>query len=352
MSINLKGFAFEYFVRRMLLSCGFTPVKSDGFLVFDKGIGQMIHGQGYCHNADVLVNPPLQTPFYYPTRLIVECKCYNDTLGIEFARNVLGLREDINNFEIVTVEILNNRKSSHTTKNYSYPVNRYLYQVALASVSGFKKTTLAYADAHKIPLISFGESRMFKRIKKLVQEIGDYVNDEDKNFFREKFLDTSLDESWLNDERVSGNDKIQEFLDEVNKLTKQINIGLLDNGMILFLMKKEDATQRNRPVKNVEEDSYTIHWTDENKEWCLSRSNGDRLFFELPHELMLRWKNDTDRKEREAMEIKKQYMSQIVLYPNTEEDEYIHILKMNGTFLNEINLELGKIEDYETGVEE
>jgi len=347
MGINLEGYAFEYFVRRMLLACRFTTVKSDNFLVFNKGIGQMIHGQGYCHNADVLVNPPLQTPFYYPTRLIVECKCYSEQLGIEYARNVLGLREDVNNFEIVTKEILDNRKSSRTTKNYSYPVNRYLYQVALASISGFKKTTIAYADAHRIPLISFGESHMFSQIKRLIQEIGEGMDEEEKKQCRQFFLDISLEECDVNDHRVRGNERVQQFLDEVNKLARQINIGLLENGMILFLMKKQDVINRDEMTQNICEESYKIRWTDEHREWSLETSNGDVFYFELPHELMHQWKSDNSRKYKEAKDIKKEYMTQVILYPNVSDAEDIRIMKINGDFLNEIDLELYTDEDYE-----
>ena len=107
---SIKGKLFEYFVFRLLVSCGFKPVIPDGLLVYKGGPGLMVQGIGQPHNADVLLTPPIQTPFYYPTRLLVECKCYDEPIGLPQIRNALGLRDDINNFEIVTEDILKKSK--------------------------------------------------------------------------------------------------------------------------------------------------------------------------------------------------------------------------------------------------
>lgn len=69
-----KGKAFEIFVKRVLINVGFAEVKSDGFYIFDGAPGQMIQGLGEAHNADVLLEPPVQTPFFNKTRLLIECK--------------------------------------------------------------------------------------------------------------------------------------------------------------------------------------------------------------------------------------------------------------------------------------
>lgn len=71
-----KGKVFEIFINKLLESVGFSRVASDGMYIFDGAAGQMIQGLGEAHNADVLVEPPVQTPFYALTRLLVECKNY------------------------------------------------------------------------------------------------------------------------------------------------------------------------------------------------------------------------------------------------------------------------------------
>lgn len=77
------GKAFEIFVKRVLISIGFSEVKSDGLYVFEASPGQMIQGLGEAHNADVLLEPPVQTPFFYKTRLLIECKDYSKKIGLK-----------------------------------------------------------------------------------------------------------------------------------------------------------------------------------------------------------------------------------------------------------------------------
>lgn len=57
------GIAFEILVKRILISVGFSEVQSDGTYIYDGSSGQMLQGLGEAHNADVLLEPPVQTPF-------------------------------------------------------------------------------------------------------------------------------------------------------------------------------------------------------------------------------------------------------------------------------------------------
>lgn len=59
------GKAFELFVKRILIHIGFSEVVSDGLYIYDGAPGQMIQGLGEAHNADVLLEPPVQTPLLF-----------------------------------------------------------------------------------------------------------------------------------------------------------------------------------------------------------------------------------------------------------------------------------------------
>ena len=100
------GRAFEIFVKRILINVGFSEVNSDGLYIFDGTAGQMIQGLGEAHNADVLLEPPVQTPFYSRSRLLIECKDYTRKVGLNTVRSILGLREDINRFDIIDMNRL------------------------------------------------------------------------------------------------------------------------------------------------------------------------------------------------------------------------------------------------------
>ena len=129
------GKAFELFVKYLLINIGFSEVSSDGIYVFDGAPGQMLQGLGEAHNADVLLDPPVQTPFYSRTRLLIECKDYQSKIGIKTVRSVLGLREDVNHFDIVDInELLSRRRQNRQGVLYDY--ERYTYQVAIAALNG------------------------------------------------------------------------------------------------------------------------------------------------------------------------------------------------------------------------
>ena len=80
------GKAFELFVKRILVNIGFSEVVSDGLYIYDGTPGQMIQGLGEAHNADVLLEPPVQTPFYSKTRLLIECKDYRTKISLNVVR--------------------------------------------------------------------------------------------------------------------------------------------------------------------------------------------------------------------------------------------------------------------------
>ena len=62
-SSSLKGALLEYIVRQILKNCGFTNVKADNLFVFQKGGLFFVNGKCAAHDADVLMEPPIQFPF-------------------------------------------------------------------------------------------------------------------------------------------------------------------------------------------------------------------------------------------------------------------------------------------------
>ena len=150
------GKAFELLIKKILMNIGFSEVTSDGVYIYDGPPGQMIQGLGESHNADVLLEPPVQIPFYSKTRLLIECKHYKEKVGLNIIRSALGLREDINNFNVVDIKDLESRRNQR--RSFSPPrIERYSYQVAVASFKGFTIPAQEFAAAYRIPLIEFNK---------------------------------------------------------------------------------------------------------------------------------------------------------------------------------------------------
>lgn len=125
-----SGKVFEIFIKRILINVGFVEVKSDDLYIFDGSPGQMIQGLGEAHNADVLLEPPVQIPFLHPTRLLIECKDHNKRIGLDVVRSALGLREDINHFNLVDVNELKSRKKQRR-KGRLYNHDRFFIRLHL-----------------------------------------------------------------------------------------------------------------------------------------------------------------------------------------------------------------------------
>jgi hypothetical protein len=69
---KLKGTLLEIIVNRLIIGCGFKPVNPDSVYVDQTGNGlRWVNGKGSRHDADVLLEPPFQLPFSFPSRLIV-----------------------------------------------------------------------------------------------------------------------------------------------------------------------------------------------------------------------------------------------------------------------------------------
>jgi hypothetical protein len=333
---SIKGKLFEFFVFRLLVSCGFKPVDPDELLVYREGPGLMVQGVGQPHNADVLLSPPIQTPFYYPTRLLVECKCYNDTIGLPQIRNALGLRDDINNFEIVTKDILENRKHNRSSKPKFYDMKRYVYQVAVASIDGYKSTAYPFAKAHRIPLISFSQSALFAGIRCAISELDEIAKRNDE--LRRRISSSISEEMLYSGHRTYMNrcdcNEWQTYLEEVEKIERRITIGLLEDGTILFLLQSEQGYKRDYDYK-LQDDGCTVHWySDNDSTWELD-DHGTVYYFELPKELYDDWKRSVGKQRKDALRIKRNYFSKIVLFHRTDGgNEEITILHLSEQFMD------------------
>ena len=338
---SIKGKLFECFVYRLLISCGFKTVNPDDLLVYKGGPGLMVQGIGQPHNADVLLSPPIQTPFYYPTRLIVECKCYKEPIGLPQVRNALGLRDDINNFEIVTEEILKSRKNHRSKKPKFHDMKRYVYQVAVASIDGYKSTAYPFAKAHRIPLISFSESVMFDGIRRAITDLDNVAKKDDdlgqKISSRIGKIMNSPEICYDIDNLCC--DEWNTYISEIESIEKRITIGLLDDGTIIFLLQVEEC--ESFAFFNSEHDGCTIHWFNKDDSSWILANEGKYYCFELPRELYSEWKQSVGEQRRNALKLKQDHFSKIILFHKTGDvGENISIIHLSKEFMSQAEARL------------
>lgn len=281
------GKAFELLVKTILLHIGFSEVRSDRLYIFDGAPGQMIQGLADAHNADVLLEPPVQTPFYTPTRLLIECKDYSKKVGLDTIRSALGLREDINHFDIVDRAELEDRRRNRRL-GMTYEHQRFLYQVAVASMSGFTVPGQNFAATHRIPLIEFNKMPFWEEFYAAIGHSDRF------SVARRQF-------------HVPEND--YELNEIIEQIASKSAVAITGSGQMIFLY-------RTRGTETEFDDYYSLHWNTPYDPWTL-RSGGVEYGFQLPKHILKLWlensTTDLDRKIN-AITCKTNFLSNMVVY--------------------------------------
>lgn len=284
------GKAFELFIKHLLVNVGFTDVTSDGIYIFDGAAGQMLQGLGEAHNADVLLEPPVQTPFYSLTRLLIECKDYKNNVGLGVIREALAIREDINNFNIVDINELCHRRALNR-KDVLYDYQRYSYQVAVASINGFTVPAQNFAAAYRIPLIVLNKMPFWYSLWKL--------------FYGPQLLDAKYPGQF----RFSPDIDENAVVDLADSIGPRMAVAITNGGQMLFLYNTTDD-------ETSFEECYSLHWYDETGLWSM-RSGDCKYLFQLPDTLMKIWldnaRSDLEIKQN-AINCKAGFMSNMVVY--------------------------------------
>lgn len=354
---NFKGALLEHIIRKLLVSCGFSNVKSDGVYSFERGGLYFLNGKGAAHDADVIMNPPIQIPFGYPTQLIFECKAYSRSLSLPIVRNALGLRNDLNDFEIVTLDSIKNRQNN---KRASYAIeqrNRYLYQVGVASINQFTKPTIEFAANNKIPLISlswFLSQHVINLVNGINQSYLDTLPavevDNLYSFFKDRKSDINMTEYDLARNLTSSSNIISEILDFANMSIKYSYVGLLETGDLVFLFAKTKSEDNIlNTVSTVSGLRAEIHWQSERRNvWTLTvKSANDNIEetdfdFYVPDKILKYWQKFNFDKN-EALNIKEAFFSKIFVFNNKNNDlAPFSIISVDAEWLDEARRRLNE----------
>lgn len=325
---NIKGALLEYIVRNLLKNCGFTNVRADNLFSFERGGLFFINGKGAAHDADIIMNPPIQMPFAYPTQLLFECKAYGTSANLPIVRNALGLRNDLNEFEIVTRDTLlrrqNNRRAAYAIDTRT----RFLYQVGVASVNDFSKPAIEFSANNKIPLLSLSwflgpnTIRDFNNIDQPlidgfatqdIQNLYDFLKDRDGNLYDSKYDRAN---------NLLRADNILEDIVTSAKVTIGYSyVGLLETGDMVFLFassRSEDniLNQQNGLATLKAE----IHWfPDRPNVWRLTvynpREQAQQTDFDfyVPKRIFNHWKQFNLDKSV-ALDIKQEFFSKVFVF--------------------------------------
>jgi hypothetical protein len=325
---NIKGALLEYIIRNLLKNCGFTNVKADNLFSFERNGLFFVNGKGAAHDADIIMNPPIQMPFTYPTQLIFECKAYGTSANLTIVRNALGLRNDLNDFEIVTKDTLRKRQNNRRA-NYAIETRtRFLFQIGVASINDFTKPAIEFAANNKIPLLSLswflGPSAIadFNSIDQPfidsfntdnIKNIYNFLKDREGNLNSNKYQRVR---DFLNSDNIIG-----DIVTAANTTINYSYVGLLETGDMVFLF----ASSRSEENILNQLNGFTslkaeIHWfSDRHNVWRLTVYNPrqweqrtDFDFF-LPKRIFSHWKQ-FNLDKAVALDIKQEFFSKVFVF--------------------------------------
>lgn len=358
---NFKGALLEYIVRELLKNCGFSNVKADNVYSFERGGLFFVNGKGAAHDADIIMNPPIQMPFNYPTQIIFECKAYKGKAGLPIVRNALGLRNDLNDFEIVTKNSLIDRQNNRR-KNYAVETrNRFLYQVGVAILNDYSKPAIEFSANNKIPLLSLSwlfPSNQIDKINNLTQDILDNYDTDDLNNIYDYFKDRNANINGANYQ------KSKRFLEEENEIANIVSamkdqiinsfVGILETGDIIFLKAQSSinplSNSDNTNLTNRNSYKAKIHYNISTpNQWELtlnyrgySQSEEEAKYdFFVPDGLMEYWKK-FNLDKNVAIDIKGKYFSKIFVFNQRDNYEFpFSMINLDNEWFNQIrdNLE-------------
>lgn len=326
---NIKGALLEYIVRALLKNCGFTNVKADNLFSFERSGLFYVNGRGAAHDADIIMYPPIQMPFAYPTQLLFECKAYGTVGNLPFVRNSLGLRNDLNEFEIVTRDTLlkrqNNRRASYAIDTRT----RFLYQVGVASVNDFTSPAVEYATNNKIPLLSlswFLDSPSIRKFNSIDQQmidgfdplkiknVYDFFKDREGNLNSHKYSEANR--------FLQSENNIADIIRVTNDVLLYSYVGLLESGDMVFLFahsSTEEDILNQQDIGTISLLKAEIHWTsDRPNVWQLAVTNqrGEQrteFDFYLPRRIFSHWMTFNLDKSV-ALDIKQEFFSKIFVF--------------------------------------
>jgi hypothetical protein len=289
---KLKGNLLEYFVNSILLNCGFKNVKADGLFIYNSRGLRLINGKGSSHDADVLMSPPIQMPFSYPYRLLFECKAYANPIGLPIVRNALGLRYDINEFEIVTLAQISERKNIRRKKLAVENRVRYLYQVGVASINGFTKPATEFSINNKIPLLSL-DWILPNSITSLFDEIDDFLVSSISNDKLDAITDfLKGNYNPRGSTYLAENEILNQLYHGFTTFQSRVIIGLLETGDLIFIVTENERDIEYLTV-NYEPMVARFHYSNEEKElWEFNIQRREREItfrFHLPKRIKSIW---------------------------------------------------------------
>jgi hypothetical protein len=310
---GIRGLLLEEALLYLLKASGYKTVEdasSDPETLRNGPGGICVNGRGGKHQIDAIADFLISPPFSYPQRLLMEAKCFCDSykVDLKIIRNSVGVLKDVSEFWVPGNNDVPSRQ-------------RYHYQFAVFSASGFTSDAERYAYAQDIYLLNLKNCKYFKPVLDAIRNI------RFQDFGASAWNDIDVDlKEFRKDIRMQLNnaDEINEdtahskapdnngFYIEACRTIGASYLAMLNKRFPVFLVPDPDLDLEY--FENNSNDFYVrIYW--DNNSWYIANGNDQKLFsFNLPLELFDLYQSGGLLSQGEALNLKEDSMSQIQLF--------------------------------------
>lgn len=323
----LRGFLLEEALSKLLENSGYTLINKDVLKYpeeypefVSQGNGLNIKGRGGTHQADVLGQFSISIPFNYPVRLFLEAKFRNKKAGIEVVRSGIGILTDLNaNYQTISLD------------NDELLVQRFNYQYAIFSTSGFSENAIRLAIAYKITLIDLSGIE-YRDLLLTIDSVAHRLRDllffdritlsDVREYIRHKLFNINIDDYLKY--TFNFDDVLRPLLCKI-KSYKDLYLASI-NSPFSILLKPSFPEEFRDFLRDCRESTFevSIRWHDDNPDlWeiFLYGFSGEKFTFYLP-ELISRhvFNNPKDPNVVvNALNAKEQFFSSMVFYMKSAE---------------------------------
>jgi len=363
---TLKGYLLEEALAYLIRNAGYNLIvdkSQDPRELETRGNGLVVVGRGGVHQADVLGQLEWIPAFTFPIRLFLEAKFRREKTGIDAVRGAVGIIDDLN-------------QNYSPIREGSVPINRYTYTYALFSTSGFTKDAIKMAIAHKISLIDLSDE-CFADLRNSINECAQTilsrfaeVTDEQQDNNEDELLaneNTDQDtpegtngevsrQSFIKQLRMfirrelgtwpenieypleiteTFTNTLRQYIGDFFRVVRRYNELYLAmaNGPFLLVLNALDPDVFNRFVRYKPKHKVMLTWNsgiNERHIWYISPVSIEglpsyTLTFTLPN-ILAEWIFKNSNPEVQAINAKRQYLSNIYIYRLSDERDELYKL--------------------------
>lgn len=321
---NVKGALLEELILHLLKGSGYVTIDGKGTdKTLEERNGMLwVKGRGEQHQIDAVADYKFSPPFSNPQRLLVEGKCEARPIGLPIVRNSVGVHKDVSEFFIpdpLTDRLLR---------------QRYHYQCAIFSSSGFSKQAQNFAYAQDVILLDLGAG-LFRRIVGALNGITkDDVEPELsipnlRRLFR-RFLRREVHET-----AMPYSESVGAAITNSAALANQIGfvgIGMINGIFPIFLVP--ESADVHRLLLNQTEIPCRIRI--ENREFRFETDNQVLFRFSIPEELFKKCFDKGEFDQGAALNMKQQYLNRTEVSVFSNSNLHKCILSLDPNWLNQI----------------